>query len=99
MGDIGADERAAGETEGNSERKSGRRTRPPLGREIVGEECVGGGDAARLSEADSEPAEEQLPIALGDTAQGGECAPDRQGAGDHPAAASLVGEDGERNTE
>ena len=66
-------------------------------REIIGDQRIGGRDAAGFANADAKPEEEQLAEAGCGAAQRGEGAPHGQRAGNHPAAAGPVGKHRQRH--
>lgn len=94
---IGADQSACCEPKRDPEREHRERAGAAFRREIVRDKCIGRCDAASFPHTHAKPVEKQLPEPGGRSAQCGEGAPDRKGAGDDPAPAGSVGEQRERN--
>src|SRR6185312_3932562 len=94
-----------GSAEGDAQRRADRRTEivnaeclaAPAGREVVGDERIGGRDAARLADADQHPRHDELRIAYRQAAAGGRNAPDRAGDGQYVDSVGLVGNPTDRN--
>ena len=98
-GDPAAEEDAERRADRNAEREEGERPRPLLLGVEIGDQRIGGRDAAGLADADAHPRQEQLPEILGEAAGGGEQAPQADRPGDDRDPAAAVGEPGDRDGE
>ena len=96
-GEPAAEEDAERGADRDAKRKEGQRPRALLARKIIGDQRIGRSDPARLADADAHAGKDQLRVILGDAADGGEQAPQRDRAGDDVDPALAVGEPGDRD--
>ncbi len=94
-GHVGAQPRA----DRSPESEDGHRHRPAIGREMVGDDGVGGWRSPGLADTDPDPRQQQLQIGAGHAAQGAHDRPRHERRHQDVAAVRAVGEPRQRDAE